>query len=81
VDSAGKLDMVRSVGADHVIDYTREDPIRNGQRYELILDVVARRSMLDWSRALSPGGLYVMLGASTALLHRCAGHRQGLFAE
>jgi NADPH:quinone reductase-like Zn-dependent oxidoreductase len=68
VDGAGKLDMVRSVGADHVIDYTRQDPVRNGQRYELILDVVARRSMLDWRRALSPGGLYVMLGASTALL-------------
>jgi NADPH:quinone reductase-like Zn-dependent oxidoreductase len=68
VDSADKLDMVRSVGADHVIDYNREDPIRNGHRYDLILDVVARRSMLDWRRALSPGGLYVMLGASTALL-------------
>lgn len=68
VDSADKLDMVRSVGADHVIDYTREDPIRNRQGYDLILDVVARRSMLEWRRALSPGGLYVMLGASTALL-------------
>jgi len=68
VDSTGKLDMVRAVGADHVVDYTREDPIRNGQRYDLILDVVARRSMLEWRRALSPGGLYVMLGASTALL-------------
>lgn len=68
VDSTGKLDMVRAVGADHVIDYTREDPIRNGQRYDLILDVVARRSMLEWRRALNPGGLYVMLGASTALL-------------
>jgi len=68
VDSAGKMDMVRSVGADYVIDYTREDPIREGRRYDLILDVVARRSMLDWRRALSPGGLYVMLGASTALL-------------
>lgn len=68
VDSAGKLDMVRSVGADHVIDYAREDPIRNGQRYDVILDVVARRSMLEWRRALQPGGIYVMLGASTALL-------------
>lgn len=68
VDSNDKLDMVRSVGADHAIDYTREDPIRNGQRYDLILDVVARRSMLEWRRALNPGGLYVMLGASTALL-------------
>ena len=68
VDSSEKLDTVRSVGADHVIDYTRDDPIQNGQRYDLILDVVARRSMLQWRRALRPGGLYVMLGASTALL-------------
>jgi NADPH:quinone reductase-like Zn-dependent oxidoreductase len=68
VDSSGKLDMVRSIGADHVIDYTREDVIGQGQRYDLILDVVARRSMLEWRRALKPAGLYVMLGASTALL-------------
>jgi NADPH:quinone reductase-like Zn-dependent oxidoreductase len=68
VDSTGKLDMVRALGADHVIDYTREDPIRDGQRYDLILDVVARRSMLEWRRALNPAGVYVMLGASTALL-------------
>ena len=68
VDSAEKLDMVRSVGADHVIDYTRDDPTRNGNRYDLILDVVARRSMLEWRRALKRGGVYVMLGASTALL-------------
>jgi NADPH:quinone reductase-like Zn-dependent oxidoreductase len=68
VDSTGKLDMVRAVGADHVIDYTREDPIGDGQRYDLILDVVARRSMLEWRRALNPAGVYVMLGASTALL-------------
>lgn len=74
VDSTDKLDMVRAVGAAHVIDYTREDPIRNGQRYDLILDVVARRSMLEWRRALNPAGLYVMLGASTPLL------LQGAFA-
>lgn len=68
VDRTEKLDMVRSVGADHVIDYTREDAIRNGQRYDLILDVVARRSMWEWRRVLKPGGAYVMLGASTGLL-------------
>jgi NADPH:quinone reductase-like Zn-dependent oxidoreductase len=68
VDSKDKLDMVHAVGADHVIDYTTEDPIRNGHRYDLILDVVARRSMLEWRRALNPAGLYVMLGAATALL-------------
>jgi NADPH:quinone reductase-like Zn-dependent oxidoreductase len=68
VDSTGKLNMVRSVGADHVIDYTREDVIRMGQRYDLILDVVARRSMSEWRRALKAAGAYVMLGASTRLL-------------
>jgi NADPH:quinone reductase-like Zn-dependent oxidoreductase len=68
VDRVGKLDMVSAVGADHVIDYTREDVIGNGRRYDLILDVVARRSMLEWRRALNPAGAYVMLGASTALL-------------
>jgi len=68
VDSTGKLNMVRSVGADHVIDYTQEDVVRQGERYDLILDVVARRSMWEWRRALKPGGAYVMLGASTGLL-------------
>src|SRR5579864_687882 len=68
VDRAEKLEMIRSVGADHVIDYAREDFTRNGQIYDYILDVVARRSMFEYLRALSPKGLYVMLGASTCLL-------------
>jgi NADPH:quinone reductase-like Zn-dependent oxidoreductase len=68
VDGTGKLDMVSALGADHVVDYTREDVIGNGKRYDLILDVVARRSMLEWRRVLNPAGAYVMLGASTALL-------------
>jgi NADPH:quinone reductase-like Zn-dependent oxidoreductase len=68
VDSTDKLDMVRSIGADHVVDYTREDVTRKGQLYDLILDVVARRSMWEWRRVLKPAGAYVMLGASTGLL-------------
>ena len=68
VDGAAKLDMVRSVGADHVIDYTRVDFTRTGECYDYILDVVARRSMFEYRRALRPGGAYVMLGAPTALL-------------
>jgi NADPH:quinone reductase-like Zn-dependent oxidoreductase len=68
VDTTGKLNMVRLVGADHVIDYTQEDVVRKAERYDLILDVVARRSMWEWKRALKPGGAYVMLGASTRLL-------------
>ena len=68
VDNTRKLDLVRSVGADHLIDYTREDFTQNGQRYDYVLDVVARRSMFECRRALRPGGVYVMLGASTARL-------------
>ncbi|HEV2953413.1 MAG TPA: NAD(P)-dependent alcohol dehydrogenase [Candidatus Dormibacteraeota bacterium] len=66
VDRTEKLEMVRLAGADHVIDFTQEDFWRNGRRYDLILDVVARRSMLDYRPSLRSGGAYVMLGASTA---------------
>ena len=68
VDRAAKLPMVRSIGADHVIDYTREDYTRNGQRYDLILDVTAHRSIFAYERALSSGGHYVLVGGSTAAL-------------
>jgi NADPH:quinone reductase-like Zn-dependent oxidoreductase len=64
VDEAHKLEVVRSVGAEHVIDYTREDFTRNGQRYDLILDVHGVRSMFDYKRALSPHGTYSMVGGS-----------------
>jgi NADPH:quinone reductase-like Zn-dependent oxidoreductase len=65
VDSTNKLDMLRSIGADHVIDYTKEDFTKNGQRYDLILDVVTYRSIFDYKRALSPRGTYVMLGGGS----------------
>jgi NADPH:quinone reductase-like Zn-dependent oxidoreductase len=69
VDSSGKLDMLRSIGADHVIDYTQEDFTKSGQRYDLILDVVASRSIFDYMRALDPKGIFVMVGGSgTAIL-------------
>jgi len=64
VDSAEKLDMLRSIGADHVIDYTQEDFTRNGQHYDLILDVVVHRSIFDYRRALSSNGICVMVGGS-----------------
>jgi NADPH:quinone reductase-like Zn-dependent oxidoreductase len=64
VDSTGKLDMLRSIGADHVIDYTQEDFTKNGQLYDLILDVVVHRSIIDYMRALSPEGICVMVGGS-----------------
>lgn len=62
VDSTKKLDMLRTLGADHVIDYTQEDFSKNGQRYDLILDVTATRSVFDYKRALNPKGVYVMIG-------------------
>jgi NADPH:quinone reductase-like Zn-dependent oxidoreductase len=63
VDRAVKLEMIRSIGADHVIDYTQEDFTKNGKQYDLILDMVAHRSLLDIKRSLSPNGIFVMVGA------------------
>ena len=65
VDSTSKLDMLRSIGADQVIDYTQEDFTKSGQVYDLILDVVTYRSIFDYKRALSPKGIYVMLGGGS----------------
>lgn len=66
VDNAGKLDFLRSLGADHVIDYAREDFTRNGQQYDFILDLVADRSAFDYARALNAGGKYYAVGGSVA---------------
>ncbi len=68
VDSTKKLDMLRSIGADHVIDYTQEDFTQNEQRYDLILDVVAYRSIFAYKRALGPEGIFVYVGGSTAAI-------------
>ena len=67
VDSTAKLDLMRSLGADHVMDYTQEDYTRNGQCYDLILDVMAHRSISDYKRALSPKGIFVFVGGSVTL--------------
>jgi NADPH:quinone reductase-like Zn-dependent oxidoreductase len=64
VDSSSKLDLLRSIGADHVIDYTQEDYTKSGQRYDVILDVVAHRSVFDYRRALSPEGHFIIVGGS-----------------
>lgn len=66
VDSTGKLEMLRSLGADHVIDYTQEDFAQKGQQYDLILDVVGNRSIFDYKRVLSPQGVYFMIGGPIA---------------
>ena len=58
--------MVRSIGADHVIDYTQEDFTQNGQQYDLILAANGYHSISDYRRALSPKGTYVMTGGSMA---------------
>src|SRR5712692_9910252 len=68
VDNTGKLDFMRSLGADHVIDYAREDFTKNGQQYDLILDLVAYRSVFAYKRALGPNGSYFAVGGSTATL-------------
>ena len=57
VCSTRNLDLVRSIGADHVIDYTQVDFTRNGQHYDLIFDAVGNRSVSDFKRALSPNGI------------------------
>jgi NADPH:quinone reductase-like Zn-dependent oxidoreductase len=62
VCSTRNLEMVRSIGADHVIDYTKEDFTRNGQRYDLIYDVVGNHSISDYKRALKPEGICVVAG-------------------
>jgi NADPH:quinone reductase-like Zn-dependent oxidoreductase len=64
VDSGKKLEMIRSIGADHVIDYTRRDFTDTGLRYDHIVDMTARHSIFDCRKALSADGTYVAVGAS-----------------
>jgi NADPH:quinone reductase-like Zn-dependent oxidoreductase len=68
VDNAGKLEFMRSLGADHVIDYTRDDFTRNGRTYHLILDLAAHRPALACKSSLMPGGRYLYVGGSVATL-------------
>jgi NADPH:quinone reductase-like Zn-dependent oxidoreductase len=63
VCSSANVDLVRSLGADHVIDYTREDFTRSGQRYDLIIDNVGNRSIWRLRRVLAPDGALVLIGA------------------
>jgi NADPH:quinone reductase-like Zn-dependent oxidoreductase len=62
--STKNLDLVRSIGADHVIDYTQEDFTQSERRYDLILDMAGDRPLSDYRRALSPRGTLVMVGSS-----------------
>ena len=64
VCSTRNMEMVRSIGADHVIDYTQEDFTQNGQQYDLIIAANGYHPISDYKRALSPTGIYVMTGGS-----------------
>ncbi|MCG7865818.1 MAG: NAD(P)-dependent alcohol dehydrogenase [Candidatus Thiodiazotropha taylori] len=66
VDRTEKLDVMLTLGADHVIDYTKEDFTQNNKKYDLILDVKTNRSVFDFQRALSPNGVYVTVGGATS---------------
>ena len=68
VDNTRKLDFMRSIGADDVVDYTRENFTRKRKQYDLILDLVAYRSAFSYLRALKPGGSYYFVGGSVATL-------------
>jgi NADPH:quinone reductase-like Zn-dependent oxidoreductase len=68
VDNTGKLDFMRSLGADHVIDHTQEDFTKNGKQYDLILDIVAHRSVFAYKRALRSNGRYFLAGGSVATI-------------
>ena len=79
VCSTRNLEMVCSIGADHVIDYTKEDFTQNGQQYDLILAVNGYHPISDYLRALSPDGIYVVAGGSMLQLFQAA--RQGRWAS
>jgi NADPH:quinone reductase-like Zn-dependent oxidoreductase len=64
VCSTNSVDLVRSIGADHVIDYTQQDFTRTGQRYDLILEMAGNRALADLRRALTPKGTLVLVGGS-----------------
>ena len=68
VCSTHKIEMIRSIGADHIIDYTQTDITRNGQQYDLILDAAAYRSVFDYAPILKPNGTYVLIGGSISRL-------------
>jgi len=70
VDNVAKQDFMRSMGADDVIDYRRDDFTRTTQPYDLILDLVAHRSVFAYQRALAPGGKYRCVGGSVRALLR-----------
>ncbi|MDM8536006.1 NAD(P)-dependent alcohol dehydrogenase [Desulfobacterales bacterium HSG17] len=72
VDSTEKLDLMRALGADNVIDFTKEDFTRNSQQYDLIFDVKTNRCTFDYQRALRHNGIYVTVGGKTSRILQLA---------
>ena len=72
VDHTDKLDMLRSLGVDQVIDYTEDDFAKSGDRYDFILDIAARRTLFTHRRALAPGGVYVQVARTLGGFLRAA---------
>jgi NADPH:quinone reductase-like Zn-dependent oxidoreductase len=70
VDSTGKLDMLRSIGADHVIDYTQADFAQRPEKYDVILDVVGRNSFSRCVSALKPNGRYLLANPALSAFFR-----------
>ena len=68
VCSTSKVDMVRSLNPDHIINYTQEDVTQTDQQYDLILDAAAYRSVFDYFPTLTPEGTYILIGGSIARL-------------
>jgi NADPH:quinone reductase-like Zn-dependent oxidoreductase len=78
VCSSSNLELVRSLGADHVVDYTREDFTQDGEQYDIIFDAVGKRSFSECKRVLMPGGIYLTTFPSpSALLGRFLPARPG----
>lgn len=68
VDSAEKLDMLRTLGAEDVIDYKQEDFTENGNRYDVIIDVISGRSIFRYRHSLNPEGKFIMIGGATSVI-------------
>jgi NADPH:quinone reductase-like Zn-dependent oxidoreductase len=66
VDRASKLEMMRNIGFDHVIDFAKEDFTKSGKQYDLIVDTKTNRSILAYARALKPSGTYATVGGDNA---------------
>src|SRR5438128_324624 len=70
VTNTQNLDMVRSLGADHVIDYTKDDYTKKGQRYALICDIGASHSISEYKRVMNPNGIFVLVGMRDVIIRR-----------